>query len=85
MPPPAGKKFYGATTVSTRGQIVIPTEARKDFGIKTGDKVLVFGDLQAGLWIATPDIIQKTFSSAGEMLWDVESSLKASEEGEEQE
>jgi AbrB family looped-hinge helix DNA binding protein len=55
--PPAGKKFYGSITVSSRGQIVIPSEARTDFNIKNGDKLLVFGDMKTGLWICTADII----------------------------
>ncbi|MGB2582938.1 MAG: AbrB/MazE/SpoVT family DNA-binding domain-containing protein, partial [Dehalococcoidia bacterium] len=41
-----GKKFYGSATVSERGQIAIPAEARKDFDIKTGDKLLVMADLE---------------------------------------
>ena len=45
----AGKRFYGAVTVSERGQIVIPAEARRDFGIEIGDKLLVLGDLERGL------------------------------------
>ncbi|HEY3546227.1 MAG TPA: AbrB/MazE/SpoVT family DNA-binding domain-containing protein [Propionicimonas sp.] len=43
------KRFYGAITVSDRGQIVIPAQARRDFGIEVGDKLLVFGDLRHGL------------------------------------
>ena len=35
--------FYGAATVGERGQIVIPVEARKKFGIETGDKILIMG------------------------------------------
>jgi AbrB family looped-hinge helix DNA binding protein len=46
---PEGKRFYGAITVSERGQIVIPAEARRDFGIEVGDKLLVLGDLEKGL------------------------------------
>ena len=34
--------FFGAVTVGDRGQVVIPAEARKEFGIETGDKLLVF-------------------------------------------
>ena len=60
MEAPEGKKFYGSGTVSERGQIVIPADARKDFGIKTGDKLLVFGDLERGLGIATFTIMQRT-------------------------
>jgi AbrB family looped-hinge helix DNA binding protein len=59
MEEPEGKKFYGSVTVSERGQIVIPVDARKDFKIKTGDKLLVFGDLERGLGIATFEIMQK--------------------------
>lgn len=44
-----GKRFYGAITVSERGQIVIPAEARRDFNIEVGDKLLVLGDLEQGL------------------------------------
>jgi len=47
--PPEGKRFYGAITVSERGQIVIPADARRDFNIQVGDKILVLGDLDQGL------------------------------------
>lgn len=46
---PDGKRFYGAITVSERGQIVIPAEARRDFNIEVGDKLLVLGDLEQGM------------------------------------
>jgi AbrB family looped-hinge helix DNA binding protein len=47
--PPDGKRFYGSITVSDRGQIVIPAEARRDFNIEVGDKLLVLGDMERGL------------------------------------
>lgn len=34
--------FYGAVTVGERGQIVIPAEARRDFEISPGQKLLMF-------------------------------------------
>ncbi|MFZ6026990.1 MAG: AbrB/MazE/SpoVT family DNA-binding domain-containing protein [Chloroflexota bacterium] len=46
---PEKRRFYGSITVSDRGQIVIPAEARRDFGIEVGDKLLVLGDLDQGL------------------------------------
>ncbi|TET51171.1 MAG: AbrB family transcriptional regulator [Anaerolineales bacterium] len=49
---PEGKRFYGAVTVSERGQIVIPAQARRDFGIEVGDKLLVLGDLGKGIALA---------------------------------
>jgi len=33
--------FYGTATVGTKGQIVIPAEAREELKIKEGDKVTV--------------------------------------------
>ena len=39
-----GLKCYGSTVISEKGQIVIPAEVRKIFGIKAGDKFLVMGD-----------------------------------------
>jgi len=47
--PSENKRFYGTVTVSERGQIVIPAEARRDFNIEVGDKMLVLGDLEQGL------------------------------------
>ena len=64
MEPPEGKRFYGSVTVGERGQIVIPSDARKDYCIKAGDKLLVFGDLGQGLWIATMANIQKLMDAS---------------------
>jgi AbrB family looped-hinge helix DNA binding protein len=68
MGPPAGKKFYGSVTVSERGQVVIPADARKDFGIGTGEKLLVFGDMKTGLWIATLGILERNIEGGVELL-----------------
>lgn len=38
------KKFYGAVTIGERGQIVLPAQARKDYGFKTGQKLIMLGD-----------------------------------------
>jgi len=37
------KKLYGTATVGTKGQIVIPADARDELGIKTGDRLYVMG------------------------------------------
>jgi AbrB family looped-hinge helix DNA binding protein len=58
--PPEGKRFYGAITVSDRGQIVIPADARRDFNIEIGEKLLVFGDLEQGLaLVKTSTLLEK--------------------------
>lgn len=33
--------FFGSSTVGERGQVVIPAEAREEFGIQAGDKLMV--------------------------------------------
>jgi AbrB family looped-hinge helix DNA binding protein len=78
--PPEGKKFYGSVTVSERGQIVIPAEARKDFNIRTGDKLLVFGDLDQGIWIATLANIQKLMANSDIFFKMAESAMNGSPE-----
>jgi AbrB family looped-hinge helix DNA binding protein len=35
-------KVYGAVAVGEKGQIVIPAEVRKIYGIKSGDRMIVF-------------------------------------------
>lgn len=36
-----GFKFYGSTTVGTKGQIVLPAKLRKELKIAAGDKLIV--------------------------------------------
>lgn len=37
------KKLYGTATVGTKGQVVIPADAREALDIKTGDRLYVVG------------------------------------------
>ena len=37
------KKLYGTATVGTKGQVVIPSDAREELEINTGDKLYVIG------------------------------------------
>jgi len=36
-------RCFGTAVLGPRGQLVIPVEARKELGIETGSKLLVFG------------------------------------------
>jgi len=76
--PPENKRFYGSVTVSERGQIVVPAEARKDFNIKAGDKLLVFGDLEQGIAIATFANIQKLMANSEQFFKMAESAMNVS-------
>ena len=46
-------KFYGSVTVGERGQVVIPVEARKEFELEPGAKLLVFSGSHKGALILT--------------------------------
>ena len=44
-----GKHMFGVVTVGDKGQIVIPVRARRIFGIKPGDQLMVLGEDGKGL------------------------------------
>ena len=44
-------KFRWTTKINEKGQIVIPKEAREIFGYKSGDTLLLFGDIERGIAI----------------------------------
>ena len=48
---PHKDKGAWTATVGTKGQIVIPKEAREMFGIRPGDTLVILGDRHRGLAI----------------------------------
>ena len=48
-------KYIWTTKVSGKGQIVIPSEARKIFNINTGENLILFVDKNQGIAIAKYD------------------------------
>ncbi len=57
MNAPEGKYAWTAT-VGTKGQIVIPKEARELFDIQSGDTLIILGDVKQGMAIP----LKSTFS-----------------------
>lgn len=51
------QRVFGTAKVGDRGQIVIPKEARELFGIKPGDTLLILGELETGLVVSRPDVL----------------------------
>lgn len=49
--PPKGRYAFGTVKVGEKGQIVIPAKARKIFGIRPGDNLIVLGDEAQGIAI----------------------------------
>lgn len=43
------KQLYGTATVGTKGQVVIPADAREALGIEPGDRLYVVGSKQRQL------------------------------------
>ena len=52
-----GNHIFGTAQVGDRGQIVIPKEARRFFGISPGDTLLILGDEERGIVITKPEVL----------------------------
>ena len=48
-------KFVWTAKMTSKGQIVIPKEAREVFGFKEGDTLILLGDTERGIAIAKYD------------------------------
>ena len=59
---PDGRVVFGLVKVGEKGQIVIPAEARKTFGIKPGDSVMLVGDEKTGLALLTSESLKQFFT-----------------------
>jgi AbrB family looped-hinge helix DNA binding protein len=55
-------KCYGSTVMGERGQIVIPAEARDELNIKSGEKLIVFGNPRKGMVILIKSEIMTKFA-----------------------
>jgi AbrB family looped-hinge helix DNA binding protein len=70
-------KFYGATTVGERGQVVIPAEARRDLGLTPATKLLVFGShSKGGIMITKAESFAEFLTKAVDMMNRFEEMLK---------
>lgn len=61
-------KVYGTVTIGGRGQIVIPAQLRKIFGIKAGDKLFVFAKPGAPIGLVPADQFNKFLTHMTQML-----------------
>ena len=61
MPKPKGK-YAWSVTVGTKGQIVIPSQARALFDIRPGDTLLLLADEKQGLAIPPKSMFASLFS-----------------------
>ena len=62
-----GRYIFGVVKVGDKGQIVIPKDARKIYGLQPGDTLMLLGD-QKGLALLKTDIFQGIIDQAMEGL-----------------
>mgnify|MGYP002734068372 CR=1 FL=1 len=55
------RKYAWTVTVGTKGQIVIPKEAREVFGIQPGDHLLILADVNQGMAIPPKESFDEYF------------------------
>ena len=54
-PAPPGKHLWGTVTIGSKGQIVIPKEARAMFGLEPGDTLVLLADKKRGIALQTTE------------------------------
>ena len=56
---PGNKKLYGTATVGSKGQVVIPADARDELNIQTGDRLSVLGSMHGnGIVLLKEDMLE---------------------------
>lgn len=69
--------YYGSVTVGQRGQIVLPADVRRDFGIEPGDKILVYGRISHGkIELLTAELMDKLVTLATKEVVSLEGFIK---------
>jgi len=70
-------KLYGSVTVSLKGQVVIPANARKELGINGGDTLLAFNAPRIeGLVLLKAEAVEHMLSMMSEHVTKMEKELK---------
>ena len=71
-------KFYGATVVGERGQMVVPAEARKDLNLTPSTKLMVFSsNIGDGLLIIKAESVSEMLAQASRLINGFETMFKS--------
>mgnify|MGYP002631096184 CR=1 FL=1 len=63
------KKLYGTATIGTKGQVVIPADAREDLGLKPGDKLYVINAMnKGGVVLLKEDMLEDMVAHMSEQI-----------------
>lgn len=66
-PAPKGKNIWGSVTINDRGQIVIPKEARNQYNLTPGSRLIVLGDEQ-GIALVSAEKFEENIKKAMELI-----------------
>lgn len=66
-PAPKGKHFWGSVTINDRGQLVIPKEARDNFGLTGGQRLIVGGD-EIGIALIPAAVFEEKMKQAMDLI-----------------
>jgi len=70
-------KFWGAATIGTKGQFVIPADAREQLGFDEGDKLLIMSAVGGkGIIAIKPEVLEEFMKKTTVRLQDVLKSAK---------
>ncbi|MDD5738165.1 MAG: AbrB/MazE/SpoVT family DNA-binding domain-containing protein [Candidatus Omnitrophica bacterium] len=67
--------FHSVVTVGERGQVVVPADIRKQFNIKSGDKLVVFAKPQHMIGLVPADDFNRFLTEATKVLSKIKSRL----------
>ena len=69
-------EFYGSTTISDKGQIVIPIEARTALNLEKGEKMLVMGMHDGAIMLMKLSNFQKISEELAKMQEEINRIIK---------
>jgi len=62
------KKLYGTATIGSKGQVVIPADAREDLGLKAGDRLYVVSAGNAGVVFLKEEMLEDIVAKMSEQV-----------------
>jgi AbrB family looped-hinge helix DNA binding protein len=73
-----GIKLYGSATVGSKGQIVIPAEARDELEFKEGDKVVILRGPRGGsVMVVKAEVVEEMLGSLQVRLETMSKTMKS--------
>lgn len=62
------KKLYGTATVGSKGQVVIPVDAREELNLQPGDRLYVVGAHSSGVVFLKEEALEKLVAHMSEQI-----------------